>query len=853
MTGVELKVENRRFLRACSAGLSEKTAIVELSVNGRFTPNALLEKRTRTRASALCPDEPLFGITERDWPSAFLVAGDDPHAPGADAEALLWLGNWVVALTVAIQRWGRDPVWRGRVCRVDQGRVRLAIPWFRPSFFDEALSAALQLIPDWLESGGAEPVGNAAWLGWLTTDRGPVSELHRHFGDRWDEIQAGGVAPITLRFIEAAVRRGMPFDVLAGVATIGWGANAERFEESLTGQTSGIAVAIAENKYRTIQTLADAKLPTPRTRLVANAVQAQEFADRLGWPVVIKPVDQDGGDGVVTGIRDSVRLLRAFEQAERFSPGRVVVEQHYPGDDHRILIVRGQVLQVVRRPPTRVVGDGVHTNPGTGGTGEDVSAIAHPDNIALTVRAARVMGLDIASIDFLSPDISRSWLDVGGVICDINGQRALQPHWLVDPTRDIHGEVLNLLFEGRPARIPTAAITGTNGKSTTAEMLYRIWTETGRVTGVCTTLRLRVGDHVVSTDNLSGQPGARVMLNDPAVQAAVMEMPRKGLIIFGHPCDHYDVAALLNVQDDHIGEKGIDTAEQMAELKAEVLERATEAIVVNAEDPLCMAMRTRAGTGRHILVARTPEVPAVAEHRRQGGEAVYIGLREGIPWIVLAAGESDIALMPVHDIPATMSGLLTYNESNALFAAALAWAQGIDIGVIRRALSRFENTEDQNPGRYNFITGLPFDVLVDFAHNPDGVRGICSVASAVPVAGRRLLASLSIGDRHPHHIDDVASVLAATFDEFIISCDPEELGARSEHAEDDPAASWAARYRALLLQQGVDSDAITCELDRFAAIHVALDKARPGDLVVILTDHHEAQRVLHEWRAKSRP
>ena len=91
MTGVELKVENRRFLRACSAGLSEKTAIVELSVNGRFTPNALLEKRTRTRASALCPDEPLFGITERDWPSAFLVAGDDPHAPGANPTSRLKL------------------------------------------------------------------------------------------------------------------------------------------------------------------------------------------------------------------------------------------------------------------------------------------------------------------------------------------------------------------------------------------------------------------------------------------------------------------------------------------------------------------------------------------------------------------------------------------------------------------------------------------------------------------------------------------------------------------------------------------------------------------------------------------
>ena len=748
MTGVELRVEQRRFLRACTAGLSEKTALVELSVHGDVIRNPLAESRIRAGASALCPGEPLYGLTDKDWPTAFLVTD---HAAARDGdESLRWLGGWVVALTVAIQRWGRDPVWRGRVSRAEPGRLILAVPWYRSPLFDAALSLALTLIADWLRADQA----------------GPDPDLDHYFNGRWADVQAGGLGPNTLRFIEAAVRRGMPFDVLPSFVQIGWGCNAERFDLALTGSTSWMAMGIAKNKGKTHQTLADAGLPVPRAALVSDAEQARAVADELGWPVVVKPLDQDGGEGVVVGIADADRLGKAFDQANRLSPGGVLIEQHCPGDDYRLLVVRGRVLQAVRRTPAQVIGDGLCTvtglveqanadprrgtqrysllkelvldadaldclaeqglgpdsvpsqgrpvrlsrtaNISAGGTATDVTSIAHPDNISLAARAARITGLDIAGVDFLCPDITRSWRDVGAVICEVNGQPGFRPHWLADPDRDINGEVLDIVFGGRPARVPTAAIAGTNGKTTTAEMLYRIWTAAGRRTGVCTTAVLRIGDDIVSTDNLSGQPGARIILNDPGVQAAVLEMPRKGLIHFGHHCDRYDVAALLNVQDDHLGVDGIDTLEQMAELKAEVLQRATEAIVVNAQDPLCLAMRARAATDRHILVARTPDVDAVAQHRRDGGEAVFLDDRGGRPWIILATGGSQTELMAVHDVPATMNGVLRFNEDNALFAAALAWAQGIDAETIRRALSSFENSAEHNPGRYNIIGGLPF-------------------------------------------------------------------------------------------------------------------------------------------------
>lgn len=901
MNDISLHVEYRRFLQGCAAGLAEKTALVEVSVTGGL--DAVAEDRIRTAATTLCPGEPLYGVADTDWPDAFLVSG----SPGNAEEPLSRLGDWIVALTVAIQRWGRDPVWRGRLLTAEQGRLRLAIPWHRPDFFDEALAVATRLVSGYAP---AEQIpGEApAWLSWLKGDPGPGRDgpLSGYFPGRWPHIQADGLGPNTVRFIEAGVRRGMPFDVLPSFVQIGWGANAERFDLGLTGRTGWIAMGMAKNKHTANQMLAAAGLPVPRHIPVRSVDEAVRAAEELGWPVVVKPLDQDGAAAVTPGIGDPARLRAAFGAAEQLSPGTVLVEQHCAGEDYRLLVAGGRVVHAVRRIRPQIVGDGVSTvgqlvdrlnadprrgtqrysmlrtlhfdadtvaclaeqgfgpdsvppdgralwlartaNISSGGTAQDVTGHIHPDNLALAERAARIIGLDIAGVDFLCPDIGRSWREIGGVICEVNGQPGFRPHWLADPARDLNGEILDILFAGRSARIPTAAITGTNGKTTTAEMLYRIWLAAGRRAAVCTTAVVRIGDQVISTDNLSGQPGARIILNDPGVEAAVLEMPRKGLIYFGHPCDRYEVAALLNVQDDHLGVDGIDTLEQMAELKAEVLERATAAIVVNAEDPLCLAMRTRASADRHILVARSPGVGAIVEHLRAGGEAVFIDTRHDRRWIILATGSAEAELMPVEDIPATMNGLLACNESNALFATALAWAQGIDSDAIRRALGAFCNSADHNPGRYTFVEDLPFHVVVDFAHNPDGVREICAVAAALPVPGRRILCSLNIGSRHPAHLAALAPHLPSTFDAFVLGCDPALVGGCPEYAGGDPVAAMLDRWRRALDAQGVDPARISVEGDRGAALRRALAEARPGDLLVLLADYDEARRAIDEWR-----
>jgi cyanophycin synthetase len=645
-------------------------------------------------------------------------------------------------------------------------------------------------------------------------DRPAKAAVLAHDLNAWLEVvRQDGLAPNTLRFAWAALARGMPVVTRPGFIQVGWGECAERLDSSFTGRTGNLASRLARDKHQTKLVLYEASIPVPSGTFVRTVDQALQFALAQGWPVVIKPADRDGGVGVVPGIRGEAGLRLAFDAASRLSAGGVVVEQHVDGADHRLLVVDGRLWAAARRTPAGVSGDGIATvaelverinrdpqrgrhkrsmlmaldideegrsclveqglnaqsvpragrfvhlrriaNIGSGGTAEDVMHLVHPDNRALAERAARCIGLDIAGIDFLCPDISRSWMEVGGAICEVNAQPGFRVHWLAEPARDLNGELIDWLFRDKPARIPTAAITGTNGKTTVARMLHHIWLTAGRRAGVCTTQGVWVGQDRLTGDNLSGLPGGRILLNDPSVEVAVTEMPRKGLIRFGHPCDRYDVGALLNLQDDHIGVDGIHSLQAMAELKGEVLERATGAVVVNAEDPLALAMLGRSGAPRRILVASRADVPALRQHLSANGEAFYAGEHLGQPWIVHARGGVHVPLMRLHDVPAWMDGLLRHNAMNALFAAALASAQGVDPSTVRRALATFANTPQHNPGRYNFIEGLPFRVLLDYGHNPDGVAELCAIASGLPDPATSVQAALeAAAGSHSHPLSN---------------------------------------------------------------------------------------------------
>ncbi len=868
---VIVQIEALRCLRGATAGLLQKTALATLRVEGNTADWCLNRKPTPELLAEVLPVQ----VAEWPvvWPSTF--------------------AGWVVALTVAMLREAREAVAGGVVMEDAGERIVVALPYGRESVVREALRWCLRYLVQ-----RTDPAVTAA----------QVRALQAGYC-RWLEMaQSGALAPNTLRFALAAMARDWPIRTDGPMLYLGWGAGQQQLDSSFTGQSSHLAARTARDKYQTSLRLAEAGLPVPPTAKVRDLQNARHVVRQLGWPVVVKPAAMDQGVGVVPGIHSDEAFDAAFEAAAKLSPGAVIVEKHIDGDDHRLLVVRGRLLAATRRIPGGVTGDGTMSvlqlidlanadprrgvgkrslmirlapdaeaigclseqgltpesvpaagrfvrlrrtaNISTGGTAVDVSAVIHPDNRLLAERAARIIGLDIAGVDFLCPDITRSWHDVGGAICEINAQPGFRPHWISDPGRDLNGEILELLLSGRPPRIPTAAITGTNGKSTTAKMLQHIWNTAGKVAGVCTSQGVWIGDDLVTTSNLSGLPGAQILLNDPAVEAAVLELPRKGLLRFGHPCDRYDVAALLNVQDDHIGVDGVETLEQMARLKAEVLERANSAIVVNADDLLCLQMREGAGCRRHILVAQSAGNPAVAEHRRSGGEVVFIAEKQGARRIIFAEGGMETDLMAVDAVPATMNGLLRFNESNALFAAALAWAQGIPPAVIRDALSQFHNSPEQNPGRYNFIEGLPFRILLDYGHNPEGLRELFDVVSRLPVAGQRVLVSI-VGNRFRHHLEAQLPWMLETFERVFLSQD-EAYFRNNGHGfgSEDPLGGLLACAQEQAKPKLREGQTFTTSRDYLALLESCLRSCGAGDLLVILAEASDVLPMVERLRTQ---
>lgn len=736
----KVQIQGLRYWLGASNGLPQRTATVGLQVTGdvqAWCERVAASNTIARELDAVLPAQML----DTDYSSQILLQLQQQARPEQG------FSNAILALCVAIQREARDAVWSGRVVHTHNSLmnqdIRLALPYEREAVLKDALLWATRWLLHW---------GNA------TTNGDSASALLGNYRDWLEAVQAGGLPPNTLRFAMSAYEHGWPVSIQQQVLHIGWGEARKTLDSSFTGQTSQLAARIARDKHLTSRLLQQAGLPVPPSVRVRDWERGRKIAHKLGWPVVVKPANLDQGVGVVPGIRDDATLRKAFEQALKYSPVGVIVEKHIVGDDHRLLVVNGSLLMATRRNPGGVIGDGLHTvtqlveqlntdprrgtgkrslmlrlsldnealdllreqdlseqsipparqfvrlrrtaNISTGGTAEDVSSLIHPDNRLLAERAARILGLDIAGVDFLCPDISQSWREGGGGICEVNAQPGFRPHWLSDPDRDINGEILDILFKNNSPRIPTAAITGTKGKTTVARMLHHIWQQAGFCAGLSCSSGTRLGDAWVHSKGIPSANRACLMLiPDPALQSLVMEISRKELLSYGHPVDRYDVAALLNVEHDHIGIDGIETLDEIARHMAQVLQRAAQAVIVNADDARCLQMGQLAGLPRKILVSGSPDNPTVLAHCRAGGHAVYPSAPDKLGWVCLAAGESSELLMPMADIAANDHGRWPLMTNNVLFTIALAWAQGIGLGHIRTAMSQFKCSPDQHFGR----------------------------------------------------------------------------------------------------------------------------------------------------------
>jgi len=701
-----------------------------------------------------------------------------------------------------------------------------------------------------------------------------VAELH-------DIAEDYAVGTSTGAVVSAAERRGIPSLRItdeANLFQLGWGSRQKRLQATITGATNSIAVGIASDKQLTKTLLEQAGCPVPAGATVTTLAEAQRVARRLGGPATIKPLDANQGKGVTTICATPEEVERAFEHARKYSR-HVIVEEFLQGRDYRVLVTGGKIAAASWRRPPCVTGDGSSTvrelvalenlnpargeghtniltkipmdalaaailekqgydfdavlpagvsvdlrgnaNLSTGGTAEDVTDLLPEETRDICIRAARTIGLDVAGIDVICQDIAQPLREQKGGIIEVNAAPGIRMHQFPSrgTPRDAGAAIVEALFGQDDGRIPTVAITGTNGKTTTSLLIAHTARLTGQRTGVTTTEGVYVDGQRIMEGDCTGYRSARALLTSPQVDFAVLETARGGILKRGLAYDKCDVSVVLNVSSDHLGLDGIDTVEELAKVKAVVARRASRAVVLNAEDDYCVAMaKDLLETVEVLYFSLDADNPVLLRHLESGGRGVY--LQDNT--VVLATGARHEALVDVRQMPVSLNGCARYNIANALAATAALAASGFGNAEIVAGMRSFVSDSKHNPLRSNLFDVDGVTVIVDYAHNCAAYAALAETARAM-TPGRVVGVVAAPGDRRDADLVDIGRTCAAGFDELVVY-ETENRGR-------------AAGSVAELLAQGarlgrIASEHLQSELDVHQAIRAGLALCQPGDVLV---------------------
>ncbi len=715
--------------------------------------------------------------------------------------------------------------------------------------------------------------------------------------------EAVRLGPSTAALIEEARRRGIPVRRLnsRSLVRLGLGKNLRRIQATTSDFTSTIGVGIAQDKDETKRALEQVGLPVPRGEVAANMDEAVQMAGELGYPVILKPRDANQGRGISPRIDDAESLRATWNDTAGIS-GHVLVESFATGRDFRVLVINRRVVAVAERIPAHVVGDGRSTirelidrvnedprrgvghgrtltrltadestvhhlrrsgrgltldsvppvnevvtlraaaNLSTGGTSVDRTEEIHPDNATACEMAAGIVGLDIAGIDVITSDISVPFRDNGAVIIEVNASPGIRMHThpSAGMARNVAAPVVDMLYPpGSESTIPIIAVTGTNGKTTTTRLIAHLFRHTDRTVGFTTTDGVYLGNRLVMEGDMTGPFSANIILSNPTVDVAVLETARGGILRAGLGFDECDVGVVLNVSADHLGLRGIQTLEQLAEVKGVVpaVVRRDGHAILNGDDPLVRALRDHtAGDVAFFSASAEGENEIVDEHIEQGGIAVRIEDET----FVIRRGRLRIPIAAVREVPLMLGGAARFQQENIMAAIATAYVQRVRYDDIRAGLLSFFPSPTMTPGRLNLINLGGGRVLVDYAHNPAAIRGLVEFALELP-AVRRVAVIAAPGDRRDDDIRQSGRE-AARLDAVILK-------------EDDDRRGRDVGEIAALLEEGVRDGGMAPENIRTVlaegdAVQLALGELGPGELVVILASH--VPRVLAAVRAHSR-
>lgn len=693
------------------------------------------------------------------------------------------------------------------------------------------------------------------------------------------------LGPSTGSIVDEAVARDIPWIRLGtnSLVQLGYGVNQMRFQATITCKTSNIAVDIACNKEETKRMLDMASIPVASGGICVDEEDLENVIKKIGFPIVIKPLDGNHGKGASINVKNLEDAKAGLAHAKNYSR-RVIVEKFITGFDFRVLVIDNKLVAAALREPAHVKGDGVNSiqqlidetnkdprrgyghenvlteitvdrdttdlltklgydldtvpakdeivylkstaNLSTGGTSVDVTDMMHPENIFLCERISRVIGLDVCGIDIMAQNLTQPLKENGGCILEVNAAPGFRMHLAPSEglPRNVAAPVIDMLYPpGKPSRIPIIAVTGTNGKTTTTRLMAHIVKNNGFRVGFTTSDGIYVQNHMMEKGDTTGPISAEYILKDPTVEFAVLETARGGILRSGLGFSRCDIAIITNIQEDHLGLQDIHTLDDLARVKSVVVRSVKKDgwAILNADDEQCMKIAKDLSC--NIAYFSMDENSAKVRELSKEGKIVAV-YENG--FITIKRGEWKIRVERATHIPLTMGGKAKFMIANVLAATLAGYLHGFKTEDISLSLQTFIPGAAQTPGRMNIFEFKKFKVMIDFAHNPAGYRGVEEFLSSVD-ATKKIGIIAGVGDRRDEDIKECAKIAARMFDHIIIRQEKHLRGRTEEEIIG-------------LIMEGIhdSGSTVTHEIitKETEAIKHAIDTAQEGSFITALSD-----------------
>ncbi len=693
------------------------------------------------------------------------------------------------------------------------------------------------------------------------------------------------LGPSTGSIVEEAASRRIPWIRLGknSLVQLGYGINQQRFQATITGNTSSIAVDIACNKELTKKMLEDAAIPVPSGGLVVDEEDLQYVIKKIGYPLVLKPLDGNHGKGASINVKDYETAVIGLEHAQKYSR-KVIVEKYITGFDFRVLVINHKMVAAARRVPAHVVGDGelniqqlidkenldprrgyghenvlteidvdkdtnelleklnytLETIPqkgeivylkstanlSTGGTSIDVTDMIHPENVQMAERVSRIIGLDVCGIDIMAENLTQPLKESGGAILEVNAAPGFRMHLAPSEglPRNVAAPVVDMLYpQGKEFRIPIIAVTGTNGKTTTTRLLAHIVKNNGKRVGFTTSDGIYIQNTLLEKGDTTGPMSAEFILKDPTVEFAVLETARGGILRSGLGFGSCDIGVLTNIKEDHLGLSDIHNLKDLTRVKRVVLDSVKKDgwCILNADDEYSMRLADdlRPKVALFSLDENNPHIKKFAKEGKI--TCVY---EDG--FVTIKKGEWKIRIERVKNIPITMEGKAKFMIANVLAASLAAYVYGFEIPNIALALTTFIPSAQLTPGRLNIFKFKNFKVMIDFAHNPASYEAIEDYLKNVE-SNKKIGIISGVGDRRDNDIRECGKIAARMFDHIIIR-NEKHLRGRTED-----------EINGLIIEgiQSVDkSVSYECIPKEIDALKHAMSLAEEGTFITALSD-----------------